>query len=209
MEEQNECRSPRLEEVGKMTEVDVTTGFNEMATVDGPPHSFQAQQLKARANTVPANLTLQMSTDDDVFHHLAVQLNLIDTLGHRDGSRAATPELTNSPTKKYSPDLTTAAAATIDLVHYSGLGGSIDNIEAASNKFFELPETEEEGPEDPLQQKRERNTSTGDVPMPSVLKATGVCARLDYPRVNITGKRDMSDFAGVSLYNSVICTYKI
>ena len=45
--------------------------------------------------------------------------------------------------------------------------------------------------------------------MPSVLKATGVCARLDNPRVNITGKRDMSDFAGVSLYNSLICTYKI
>ena len=37
---------------------------------------------------------------------------------------------------KYSPDLTTAAAVTIDLVHYSGLGGSIDNIEAASNKYF-------------------------------------------------------------------------
>ncbi|XP_065905926.1 uncharacterized protein [Dysidea avara] len=79
MEEQNECRSPRLEEVGKMTEVDVTTEFNKMATVDGPPHSFQAQQLSARANTVPTNLTSQMSTDDDAFHHLAVQLNLIDT----------------------------------------------------------------------------------------------------------------------------------
>ena len=183
-----------------MTAVDVTTGFNKMATVDGPSRSFQAQQLKARANTVQANLTSQISTDDDAFHHLAVQLNMIDTLGQRDGSCGATSESTNSPTKKYSPDLTTAAAAaaTIDLVHYSGLGGNIDNIEAASNKYFELPETEEESPENPLQQKRERHTSTGDVPMPSVLKATGVCARLDYPRVNITGKKDMSDFAGVS-----------
>ena len=146
-----------------------------------------------------------MSTDDDTFHLLAVQLNLIDTLGHRNGSHVATPELTSSPTMKYSPDLTTAAG-TIDLVHYSGLGGSIDNIETASN---ELPETEEESPEDPLQQKKERNTSTGDVLIPSVLKATGVCARLDYPRVNITGKMDTSDFAGISLYNSVICTYKL
>ena len=119
-----------------MTEVDDTTGFNKMATVDGPPHSFQAR-LRARANTVPTNLTSQMSTDDDAFHHLAVQLNLIDTSGHRDGSRGATPKLTSSPTIKYSPDLTTAAAAaTIDLVHYSGLGGSIDNMEAASNKYF-------------------------------------------------------------------------
>ena len=199
MAEQLECRSPRLEQVGKVTEVDVTAGFDKMATFDGPAHSFRLQQLKARANTVPVNMTPNVSTDDDAFHHLAVQLNRIDTLGHRDGSRAATPELPHSPTKKFSPDLTTSAAATIDLAHYSGMGGSIDNIEAASNKYFELPETEEESPEDPLQEKRERHTSTGDVPMPSVLQATGVCARLDYPRVNITGKRDMSDFAGVSL----------
>ena len=174
-----------------MTEVNVTTGFNKMATVDGPPHSFQAQ-VRVRANTVPANLTSQMSTDDDTFHLLAVQLNLIDTVGHRVGSCGATPELTSSPTMKYSPDLTTAAG-TIDLVHYSGLGGSTDNIETASNKYFALPETEEESPEDPLQQKRERHTLTGDVLIPSVLKATGVCARLDYPRINITGKKDMSD----------------
>ena len=123
-----------------------------------------------------------------------VQLNVIDTLGHRDGSRAATPELPHSPTKKCSPDLTTSAAATIDLAHYSGMGGSIDSIEAASNKYFELPETEEESPEDPLQEKRERHSSTGDMLMPSELQATGVYTRLDYPRVNITGKRDMSDF---------------
>jgi len=85
-------------------------------------------------------------------------------------------------------------------VYYSGIGGSINNTEAASNKCFELPETEEESPEDPLQEKRERHTSTGDVPIASVLEATGVCARLDYPRVNITGKKDMSDFAGVSCF---------
>jgi len=76
-------------------------------------------------------------------------------LGHRDGSWAATLELSNSPTKKYSPDLTTSAAASIDLVHYSGIGGSVDYIEAASNKYFKLPETEVESPEDPLQEKRE------------------------------------------------------
>jgi len=202
MAEKTEFRSPQLEEVGKTTQVDATARFDKMTTVHSPPHSFKTQQLKARANTVPINM--MSSTDDDVFHHLAVQLNRIDTLGHRDGSRAATPELSSSPNKIYSPD---PAAASIDLVHYSGIGGSIDNIEAASNKYFELPETEEESPEDPLQEKRERHTSTGDVPMPSVLKATGVCARLDYPRVNITGKNDMSDFAGVSLFYSVTSMY--
>ena len=51
--------------------------------------------------------------------------------------------------------LTTSAAANIDLVYYSDIGGSNDNIEAASNKYFELLETEEESPEDPLQEKTE------------------------------------------------------
>ena len=39
-----------------------------------------------------------------------------------------------------------------------------------------------------------------DVPIASVLESTGVCARLDYPRVNITGKKDVNDFAGVSCF---------
>ena len=82
-------------------------------------------------------------------------------------------------------------------MYYSGIGESIDNIGAALN---ELPETEDESPEDPLQEKREQHTLTGVVLMASVLGATSVCARLDYPRVNITGKKDMSDFAGVSCF---------
>ena len=122
---------------------------------------------------------------------------MIDTLGHRDGSRAATPEFLHSPIKKCSSDLTTFSAATIDLEYYSGMGGSIDSIEATTLSYCTVPETEAE---DPLQKKRDGHSSTGDVPMPSVLLATGVCARLDYFRVNITGKRDMNDFAGVSLY---------
>ena len=55
------------------------------------------------------------------------------------------------------------------------MGGSIDNIETAYKKYFELPGTEEKSPEDPLQEKRERHSSTGEVLMPSMLQATGVC----------------------------------
>ena len=86
----------------------------------------------------------------------------------------------HSPTKKFSPDLTTSAAATIDLAHYSGMGGSLDNIEAASNKYFELQYLRQR-----LRahcRRRERGT------------------RLDYLHLNITGKRDMNDFVSVSLY---------
>jgi len=59
-----------------------------------------------------------VSTDDEVFHHLTVQLNMTDTLGH---SRAATPKL-------------------LCLVYYSGIKGTINNIQAASIRRFEAKE---------------------------------------------------------------------
>ena len=173
--------SPKLEEVGRMDSVDM------------PAKSFQVQQLKARSNTVPSKLnTSQMSADDEVFHHLAMQLNMIDNLAQRERSRSGTPEFL-SPTKRQSPDPT----GVIDLSQYSGMAPSSIETEAASNKYFEFSgAVEEDSPEEPLPEKRERHASTGE--SPAMLKASGVCARLDYPRVQITGNRSIADFAGVS-----------
>lgn len=173
--------SPKLEEIGKMDNVDM------------PLRSFKVQQLKARSNTVPTKMNSQMSADDEVFHHLAMQLSMIDNLAQRDRSRSATPEL-HSPTKSQSPDPT----GVIDLSQYSGMAPTSIEAEAPSNKYFEFSGAmmEEDSPEEPLPQKRERQASTGE--SPALLEATGVCARLDYPRVHITGKKSIADFAGVS-----------
>lgn len=143
------------------------------------------------------------SCDDDVFHHLAMQLSLIDNLAHRDGSKPTTPELIHSPTKRYSPD-----PAALDLTQYSGIAKGVTGTEAASNAFFEYHGAGDDHSPDELlpSETRQRNTSTGE--LPSVLKATGVCVRLEYPRVKITGEKDMADFAGVSYYkwNVHVCS---
>ena len=163
-----------------------------MDGVDAPLRSFKVQQMKARSNTVPAKMNSQMSADDEVFHHLAVQLSMIDNLAQRDGSRSGTPEL-HSPTKRQSPDPT----GVLDLSHYSGMAASSIEAEAPSNKYFEFSgAVEEDSPEEPLPEKRERHTSLGD--SPALLKSTGVCTRLDYPRVQITGRKSISDIVGVS-----------
>ena len=164
-----------------------------MDNVDIPLKSFKVQQLKARSNTVPAKLNSQMLADDEVFHHLAMQLNMIDTLAQRERSRSNTPEL-HSPTKGQSPDPT----GVIDLSQYSGMAPSSIEAEAPSNRYFEFSGAmmEEDSPEEPLPEKRERQASTGESPV--LLKTTGVCARIDYPRVHITGKKSIADFAGVS-----------
>ena len=172
--------SPKLEELGRMDSTDL------------PLKSFKVQQLRARSNTVPSKLNRQMTADDEVFHHLAVQLSMIDTIAQRDGSRSGTPEL-HSPAKGQSPDPT----GVIDLAQYSGMAPSSVEAEAPSNKYFEFSgAVEEDSPEEPLPEKRERQASTGE--SPALLQATGVCARLDYPRVHITGKKSIADFVGVS-----------
>lgn len=180
--------SPKLGRIGKMETIDLPAkGL--------PVKSFQVQQMKARRNTMPGNLGSQISTDDEAFHNLAVQLNMIDNnyLAHRDGSRGGTPEL-HSPMKKQSPE-----PGMIDLAHYSGMSGGSIETEAPSNKYFEFSGALEgdDSPEEPLPEKRERQTSTRE--SPKYLKTTGICARLDYPRVKITGKNDITDFAGVSI----------
>ena len=187
--------SPKLEEI------------NRMDAIDTPLKSFKVLQGKARSNTVPSRLNHQMSADDEVFHHLAVQLSMIDNLAQRDGSRSGTPELySHSPTKGQSPD---PSGVNIDLAHYSGMAPSSIEAEAPSNKYFEFSgAVEEESPEEPLPEKRERQASTGD--SPALLKVTGVCARLDYPRVQITGKKNIADFAGVSvtyIHSELVCVY--
>jgi len=122
--------SPKLEEI------------NRMDTVDMPMKSFYVQKLKARSNTIPTKLNSQMSTDDEVFHHLAMQLSMIDNLAHRDGSRSGTPEM-HSPTKGQSPD------PVIYLAHYSGMSASSIEAEVPSNKYFEYSgAAEEESPEE-------------------------------------------------------------
>ena len=178
-----------------------------MDATDTPLKSFKVLQGKARSNTVPSRLNHQMSADDEVFHHLAVQLSMIDNLAQRDGSRSGTPELySHSPTKGQSPD---PSGVNIDLAHYSGMAPSSIEAEAPSNKYFEFSgAVEEESPEEPLPEKRERQASTGD--SPALLKVTGVCARLDYPRVQITGKKNIADFAGVSvtyICSELVCVY--
>ena len=138
------------------------------------------------------------SSDDDVFHHLAMQLSLIDNLAHRDSSKPTTPELIHSPAARFSPD----PAAAIDLTQYSGIATSVTNTEVASNKYFEYHGAiDDHSPEELMPseiEKRQRNTSTGEIS--SVLKSAGVCMRLDYPRVKITGEKDIADLAGVSNY---------
>ena len=120
------------------------------------------------------------SSDDDVFHHLAKQLSIIDNLAHRDNSKPTSPE-----------------PAAIDLTQFSGITTNMTNTEAASNKYFEYHGAiDDHSPEEILPSDKRRNTATGEIP--SVLKATGVCIRLEYPRVKITGEKDIADFAGVS-----------
>ena len=184
--------SPKLEEINRTDAMDI------------PMKSFKMQQSKARSNTVPSKLNHHTSVDDEVFHHLAVQLSMIDNLAQRDGSRSGTPELhSHSPTKGQSPDPT---GVNIDLAHYSGMAPSSVEAEAPSNKYFEFSGAmEEESPEEPLPEKRERQASIGD--SPALLKLTGVCARLDYPRVKITGKNSIADFAGVSTICYVVYWY--
>lgn len=175
--------SPKLKEIGRMD------------TVDLSPKSFKVQQLRARSNTMPSKLNSSMSTDDEAFHNLAVQLSMIDSMAQRDGSRSGTPERFSPTNRQMSPD----PAGVIDLAHYSGMSASSVEAEAPSNKYFEFSgAVEEESPEEPLPEKqREKQLSTGD--SPGLLKATGVCSRIDYPRVNITGKKDITDFSGVNL----------
>lgn len=142
------------------------------------------------------------STDNDVFHHLAKQLSLIDNLAVRDreNSKPTTPELIHSPAARYSPD-----PAAIDLTQYSGIANGVNDNEAASNKYFEYHgAVDDNSPEELLpSETRKRNTSTGEIP--SVLQATGVCMKLDYPRVKITGEKDIADLAGVSSSERNVC----
>ena len=152
-----------------------------------PFKSFKVQQLKAR-NKIPTKLNSQMLADDEVFHHLAMQLSMIDNLAQRDHSRSATPEL-HSPTKSQSPDPT----GVIDLSQYSGMAPTSIEAKVPSNRYFEFSGAMIE---EPLPEKREKQASTGQ--SPALLKTTGVCARLDYPRVHITSKKSIADFAGVS-----------
>ena len=148
-----------------------------------------------------------LSSDDHVFHHLAMQLSMIDNLAHRDSSRPTTPELIHSPAARFSPD----PAATIDLTQYSGIVAGVTDTEAASNKYFEYHgAVDDHSPEELMPseiEKRNRNTSTGEIS--SVLKNAGVCMRLDYPRVKITGEKDIADFAGVSNYKRMCVVYEV
>lgn len=134
------------------------------------------------------------SSDDDVFHHLAMQLSLID-IGHRDGSKPATPEPTHSPINRYSPD-----PATIDLTQYSGIATNITSTEAASNKYFEYSRVIDDNSSEEVlpSEKRQRSTLTAEN-INSVQRSSGICTKLEYPRVKITGEKDIADFAGVSI----------
>lgn len=151
---------------------------------------------KNHLNSLPNGLKpAASSSDDDVFHHLAMQLSMIDNLAHRDSSKPPTPELIHSPAARFSPD-----PAAIDLTQYSGIAAGVTDTEAASNKYFEYHgAVDDHSPEELMPseiEKRQRNTSTGEIS--SVLKNAGVCMRLDYPRVKITGEKDIADLAGVS-----------
>ena len=158
----------------------------------------------ASKNHLPNGLKAASSCDDDVFHHLAMQLSMIDNLAHRDSSRPTTPEIIHSPAARFSPD-----PAAIDLIQYSGIAAGVTDTEAASNKYFEYHgAVDDHSPEELMPseiEKRQRNTSTGEIS--SVLKNVGVCMRLDYPRVKITGEKDIADLAGVS--NENVCRYAI
>jgi len=176
-----------------LNHVYVSPEINKKVQLDLPVDTHTSSYHKSHSTGLQNGP--KMPSSDDVFHHLAVQLSLIDNLAHRDGSKPTTPELINSPTKRYSPD-----PAAIDLAQYSGIATSVTDREAASNKYFEYSgAVDDHSPEElPPSDKRQRNTSLGEIP--SALTAAGVCARLDYPRVKITGEKDIADFAGVSKF---------
>ena len=159
-----------------------------------PFDGFTSPRSKNHLTGLP-NGPRPSSTDNDVFHHLAKQLSMIDNLAvrDRDNSKPTTPELIHSPATRYSPD-----PAAIDLTQYSGIANGVSDTEAASNKYFEYHgAVNDHSPEELLpSETRQRNTSTGDIP--SVLQTTGVCMKLDYPRLKITGEKDIADLAGVS-----------
>ena len=164
-----------------------------------PVDGFTSPRNKNHVTGLPHG-SRPSSTDNDVFHHLAKQLSMIDSLAVIN-SRPTTPELIHSPAARYSPD-----PAAIDLTQYSGITNGVNDTEAASNKYFEYHgAANDNSPEELLpSETRKRNTSTGEIP--SVLQATGVCMKLDYPRVKITGEKDIADLAGVSRNERNVCS---
>ena len=178
-----------------MEDLNHTTVHSESANkkdqLELPVDNINGPCIKNHTNALP-NGPKVSSDDNDVFHHLAQQLSMIDNLAHRDSSKPTTPELIHSPTARFSPD-----PAAIDLSQYSGIATGVANTEAASNKYFEYHgAVDDHSPEELIPSAIEKRASTGDIP--SMLKATGVCIRLDYPRVKITGDKDKADLAGVS-----------
>ena len=175
------------------TSVDRGSEINKKDQFDLP---VDGHASKHHLSSLPNGLKAS-SSDDDVFHHLAMQLSIIDNLAHRDTSKPTTPELMHSPAARFSPD-----PAAIDLTQYSGIAAGVTDTEAASNKYFEYHgAVDDHSPEELMPseiEKRQRNTSTGEIS--SMLKNVGVCMRLDYPRVKITGEKDIADLAGVSEY---------
>ena len=165
---------------------------NKKDQLDLPVDSVNGPRIKNHMIALPNGSRTSSPDDNDVFHHLAKKLSLIDNLAHRDSSKPTSPELIHSPTARFSPDPTA-----IDLSQYSAIATGVINTEAASNKYFEYHgAVDDRSPEELIPSRIEKGTSTGDIS--SMLKATGVCVRLDYPRVKITGEKDKADLAGVS-----------
>lgn len=174
-----------------LNHISVSSEVNKKTHFDLPVDGLTSPHSKIHHSGLP-NGPRSSSSDNDVFHHLAKQLSMIDSLAvrDRDTSKPTTPELIHSPATRYSPD-----PAAIDLTQYSGIATSVNETEAASNKYFEYHgAVDDRSPEELLPP--ERNASSSD--LSSVLKATGICMKLDYPRVKITGEKDKADLAGVS-----------
>ena len=178
-----------------MEDLNHTSASSELNKKTLPTDGLTSPHGKNHLTVLQNGTKVPSTTDDDVFHHLAKQLSMIDNMAIRERdrdnacSKPTTPELIHSPAMRYSPD-----PAAIDLIQYSGIANSVTDTEAASNTYFEYHGAVDDNSPEELLPSEKRQTK-GDIP--SVLKATGVCMKLDYPRVKITGEKDIADLAGV------------